>query len=452
MEVSARIFNLVIVTVLFALWSQMLWATEARHALVIGNAAYQHTTALENTLNDVRDLTADLTAAGFQVTRVEDVDLDGMIDAVDGFVAQLHQSGGVGLLYYSGHGVQVDGRNYLVPVDARLKRKSRVKYEAYALDDALRRMGGRGAGSVNLVILDACRDNPFAATKGAGDKGLARVEAPESTLILYAAKPGQTASDNPGGRNGLFTKHLRQAIQQPGLNVEASFADVVKGVYRESNRDQYPWKEGVLLSQFFFHPGGAPAPGPIPPPPPPVAALGHLQVSVNADGAEVTVNGRAMGRASAGQPLNLRNLPLGRVKVEVTASGHQPWSDTASLKPNQWVQMAAVLQPKAPLRAVRPTTRNRQLLTANISPSFDCNMASKPDEYAICGSLRLAELDREMAVLYKQSRSSSSSSFRSGVRAAQRAWLKRRTACKYDESCIEVLYLDQIQYLRNLEH
>jgi hypothetical protein len=139
-----------------------------------------------------------------------------------------------------------------VPVDAAMTRQSRVKYEAYALDDALARMGGRGAGSVNLVILDACRNNPFASTRSTGSRGLARVSAPESTLILYAAKPGQTASDNPSGRNGLFTEHLRKAIRRPDMDVEQAFTDVVVGVYQDSNRTQYPWKEGVLLLRFSF--------------------------------------------------------------------------------------------------------------------------------------------------------------------------------------------------------
>ncbi len=165
---------------LLLLFTHSAWAKPARLALVIGNAAYQHAKPLVNTLNDVRDVTKDLEATGFRVTRVENANLDQLIDAVDHFVGQLHEAGGVGLLYYSGHGIQVDGRNYLVPVDAKLKRKSRIKYETYSLGDALSRMGGRGAGAVNLVILDACRDNPFAASRGAGDKGLARVECPES--------------------------------------------------------------------------------------------------------------------------------------------------------------------------------------------------------------------------------------------------------------------------------
>ncbi len=229
-------------------------AAQHRQALVIGNAAYRYANPLVNTLNDARDIANELRATGFQVSEIYDADLDHLIDAMDKFVTRLHEQGGVGVLYYSGHGVQVDGENYLVPIDARLKRKSRIKYEAYALNDALSRMGGRGADSINLVVLDACRDNPFASTRGMGGKGLARVEAPESTLILYAAKPGQTASDNPEGHNGLFTKYLRQAIRRPGMNVENAFSEIVKQVYQESGRAQYPWKEGVLLHPFAFVP------------------------------------------------------------------------------------------------------------------------------------------------------------------------------------------------------
>ena len=230
-------------------------ANTARHALVIGNAAYQHVEPLVNTLNDARDISADLKKSGFTVTLVENTSLDQLIEAMDRYVDRLQSAGGVGLLYYSGHGVQVDGHNYLVPIDAHIKKQSRIKYEAYSLDDALRAMAGRGSGAVNLVVLDACRDNPFAATRSVGSKGLARVSAPESTLILYATRPGDTASDNPGQRNGLFTKHLRTAIQQPGINVEQAFSNVVRNVYSESNRTQYPWKEGVLLKPFAFMPG-----------------------------------------------------------------------------------------------------------------------------------------------------------------------------------------------------
>lgn len=243
----------------FSCWGMTVASEQPRSALVIGNAAYRHVPPLVNTLNDAHDIATDLRQAGFQVTEVHDADLATLIDTIDKFVKQLHQAGGVGLLYYSGHGIQVDGRNYLAPIDVELKNKSRIKYEAFALDDAIAPMGGRGGGAINLVILDACRDNPFAASRGTSDRGLARVEAPESTLILYATKPGQTADDNPQGRNGLFTKHLRHALQRAGVNVEMAFSEVVKRVYEESGQKQYPWKEGVLLNEFQFLPGSSTA-------------------------------------------------------------------------------------------------------------------------------------------------------------------------------------------------
>ncbi|MBU0498705.1 MAG: caspase family protein [Gammaproteobacteria bacterium] len=332
-------WNPLLLLLLLSPWSAAITADQPRLALVIGNAAYRHVAPLVNTLNDARDIAADLRQAGFQVTEVQDADLATLIDSVEKFATQLHQTGGVGLFYYSGHGIQVDGRNYLAPIDVELKNKGRIKYEAFALDDALGPMGGRGPGSVNLVILDACRDNPFATTRGTSNRGLARVEAPESTLILYATKPGQTADDNPQERNGLFTKHLRRALKTAGLNVETAFTEVVKGVYQESGQQQYPWKEGVLLNEFHFLPGGpaAPAPNPVPSPipAPPSAPQPQPKGAVPYSPAllqEITASSQlqsqrdSKGRGHSYQPRNAMDGDPGTAWVEGAAeSGIGEW-------------------------------------------------------------------------------------------------------------------------------
>lgn len=227
-------------------------AAQERIALVIGNANYQHYAPLDNPLNDANDLTADLSDLGFSVTLAVDASLDTTIDLVEQFGNQLRDSDAVGLFYYAGHAIQVDGENYLVPIDARLEQSSRVPFETYRINSALGAMRGRAQGAINLIILDACRNNPFPTSTRGASRGLARVAAPESTLILYATQPGQTASDNTAGRNGLFTKHLRKAIQRAGVDVEQGFSEVVRAVYRESGGRQYPWKEGVLLKEFAF--------------------------------------------------------------------------------------------------------------------------------------------------------------------------------------------------------
>lgn len=226
-------------------------AKQARHALLIGNAKYQHAPELINTLNDVEDVAKLLKKAGFEVTQVKDTDLDSMLDAVDKFITKVRQSDGVAMFYYSGHGIQFNGENYLIPIDARLKRSSRVRYEAFSVSDFINRMGNRGPEAINLVVLDACRDNPFSRSRSIGTKGLARLENfPESTLILYATKYGDTASDNPQGRNGLFTKHLKKELAKPGVHVDEAFNNVAQGVIRESGNKQHPWKEGVLFKKL----------------------------------------------------------------------------------------------------------------------------------------------------------------------------------------------------------
>ncbi len=250
----------------------LVWALEAaassgpRTALVIGNAAYETEEPLANTGNDARDMAAALHGLGFEVEHAENLDKRALARQANDFIRRLRARGGVGLFYYSGHGLQVGGKNYLLPVDVHIRDELDVPFEAYPVDRLLAGMGRREPGAVNLVVLDACRNNPYRGAKGLGAKGLARVDdAPPSTLLLYATKPGQTASDNPGGRNGLFTKHLLTAMRVQDVEVEQAFKQVVRDVYRESGQAQYPWLEGVLVGRFYFRPdpGGSVA-GPDP--------------------------------------------------------------------------------------------------------------------------------------------------------------------------------------------
>ncbi len=318
-------------------------AGERRLALVIGNAAYPDD-PLVNTVNDAADMAAKLDELGFRVTKHTNLRRRALARALTDFVREARGEDGVALFYYSGHGLQVDGRNYLVPVDAEIRDALDVPVEAIAVDRLLAGLGDRGESAINLLILDACRDNPYGGSgkKGLGDKGLARVTAPSGTLILYATRPGETASDNPGGRNGLFTKHLLAAIDDPGVAVEDAFKEVARHVYRDSRKAQSPWQEGVIFGQFYFRP---PAPGPVAPPPPPLR--GYLQVSVSTE-ARVTVAGRAVGKAQPGQPLNLsRGLPVGAVEVEVGAPGHEGQTRRVTIPPNAWAQVHFTLEREA---------------------------------------------------------------------------------------------------------
>lgn len=221
---------------------------QRRTALVIGNAAYS-VNPLRNPVNDAADMAASLRQLGFQVAELHDAGLQRMEEAVEQFTRQLG-GGGVGVFYFSGHGVQVNGLNYLVPVDARISRESDVKYQSVHIDWVLDRMR-EAANELNFVILDACRNNPYARSWRSGQQGLAAVEAVTGSLIAYATAPGTTAEDGPG-RNGTYTKHLLHFMQMPGLSVEQMFKEVRVAVAQETGRKQIPWVSTSILGDFYF--------------------------------------------------------------------------------------------------------------------------------------------------------------------------------------------------------
>ena len=225
-------------------------SANARTALVIGNGAYTNLSALANPSNDARDMASSLTALGFEVQLLVDASHESIEDAVLDFGEKLHKGGGVGLFYYAGHGVQDQGRNYLIPVEANIRRATQLKRKAVDVGWVLDEMAAANNG-LNMVILDACRDNPFAEFRSA-DRGLAKMEGPKGTFIAYATAPGDVAADGEG-RNGLFTKHLLSAMQQPDQPVELAFKDVVKAVSDESRGRQTPFITSSLTGDFYFN-------------------------------------------------------------------------------------------------------------------------------------------------------------------------------------------------------
>jgi uncharacterized caspase-like protein len=221
---------------------------ERRTALVIGNAAYRND-PLRNAVNDATDMASTLRKLAFEVMELHDAGHQQMEDGVEQFTRQLGR-GGVGLFYFSGHGVQVNGQNYLIPVDARISRESDIKYQSVQVDWVLDRM--RDAGNeLNVIILDACRNNPYTRSMRTGQPGLAVTQAPSGSLIGYATSPGTTAEDGPG-RNGTYTKYLLQYMQIPNLSAEQMFKEVRVAVYQETGKKQLPWVSTSLLGDFYF--------------------------------------------------------------------------------------------------------------------------------------------------------------------------------------------------------
>ncbi len=219
-----------------------------RLALVVGNSAYS-TSPLRNPVNDARAMAEGLTNAGFEVILREDLSQNDMKRAIREFGRRL-RNGGVGLFYYAGHGVQVEGRNYLIPVNAVINSEPEVEYESVDVGFVLAQMES-ARSRLNIVILDACRDNPFARSYRSAVRGLASIDAPLGTLIAYSTAPGSVASDGDGD-HGLFTEELIRNLQVPGLKIEDVFKRVRVGVQEKTAGRQVPWESSSLTGDFYF--------------------------------------------------------------------------------------------------------------------------------------------------------------------------------------------------------
>ena len=237
-----------------------------RLALVIGNGAYDNG-PLRNPGNDARAMARTLRALGFEVIEHHDLDFQGMRRAVVEFGEKMAE-GGVSLFYYSGHGLQVGGRNYLIPLRARLTSERYVAAETVELDAVLKEMDA-GRSALNIVILDACRDNPLTKGWRSSSRGLAPTNAPPGTVVAYATDPGDVASDGEPGANGVFTGELLKLLPQPGLKIEEVFKRAYNAVYRVTNGRQQPWLATKFNGDFYFATRPAPVatPGPTAPRP-----------------------------------------------------------------------------------------------------------------------------------------------------------------------------------------
>jgi len=224
---------------------------EKRIALVIGNGAYKDA-PLRNPVNDARAIARTLQGLGFQVIQKENASLKEMQEAIRVFGDRL-RGGGVGLFYYAGHGMQVRGRNYLIPVNTDIQREDEVTYNGVDANLVLEKMD-TAKNRVNLVILDACRNNPFARSFRSAARGLVPMEAPVGTLVAFATAPGSVAADG-NGANGLYTQHLLASMNQPGLRIEDVFKRVRAGVRKASGNRQVPWENTSLEGDFYFKPG-----------------------------------------------------------------------------------------------------------------------------------------------------------------------------------------------------
>ena len=364
-------------------WTTVLFAlpleASQRVALVIGNSAYEHVPRLNNPGNDARDFSARLEALGFQVTTRLDLDQQGLNRALQQF-ARDSAGAEIALLFFAGHGIEVDGKNWLVPIDARLQSDTDVEFESVAQELALRSVGG--AQQLRLVILDACRDNPFAnamqragATRSIG-RGLGRIEPTGGTLVAYAARDGTTADDGRG-RNSPYTAALLRELEEPGVEVSLLFRRVRDRVLESTGHRQEPFTYGSLpsLALYLNPPVATPSPRPaetvagvtVAPAPP---------VGVSPEVLELEFWRSIQGSANAGDfEAYLRRYPEGLftelAKNRIAALRVEP----APARPDA---------PPAQARlSVKATPTNARIRIMNIVPAYREGMVLDPGRYDI---------------------------------------------------------------------
>ena len=230
---------------------------ENRIALVIGNSSYTAVTALPNPANDAKAMTNFLNSAGFQVVQAPDLTQSDMRRTIADFAKTVTEKGPdtVALVFYAGHGLQVDGENFLVPVDARIEREADVPLQAMRLNDLMNALSSVPSKS-RIVILDACRNNPFSTINKTAGRGLAIVDAPNGSIVSYSTAPGTEALDGDG-QNSPYTTALMKIGHEPGLQIEQLLKRVRLDVSNTTARQQFPWESSSLTVEFSFFPAGS---------------------------------------------------------------------------------------------------------------------------------------------------------------------------------------------------
>lgn len=235
--------------------SATLAAAEPRIALVIGNGGYQNVTRLDNPVADGQLMAETLESVGFEVTLLLDGEQDAIKRAVADFGRALRDAGpdATGLFYFAGHGVQSRGVNYLLPVDGVIQDEADLDLVAVQADWVLRQLFS-ARNRTNIVILDACRNNPFESFSGTAERGLAEMNAPTGTFIAYASAPGSVALDGAAGSHSPFTEALSAGILAAGAPIEQIFRQVRVAVLEKTGQQQTPWDSSSLTSEFYFRP------------------------------------------------------------------------------------------------------------------------------------------------------------------------------------------------------
>ncbi len=267
MRPTQRFQSIVLATLLCLLSLALPVHAQTKLALVIGNSAYSNLPVLLNPANDAKLLSENLQKLGFTVSSLTDQSQSQMKSAIAQFTQKVTDAGTdtIALLYYAGHGVQIDGTNYLVPVDANVNTAGDVVLGAVSATDLLKTLELARA-KVNVLVLDACRNNPFKSNTRGFSRGLARVEAPPGSIVAYATAPGQVAADGDGN-NSPYAEALSRNLATPGLALESIFRQVRIEVSDKTEGAQVPWEETSLTQEVVLLKATEAAPEPAQPQP-----------------------------------------------------------------------------------------------------------------------------------------------------------------------------------------
>jgi len=240
-------FKKLFIFLLLAFSYQLSYAAQRRVALIIGNSDYTFS-PLKNPVNDANGMAAVLQKMGFKVVKGTNLTRKQMRLKVREFGNAIKHAD-VSLFYFAGHGMQFDGQNYLIPVQSNIGSEDEIMDEAINASSVLRKMESAGS-SVNIVILDACRNNPFKRSFRSASRGLTRIEGPKGSLIAYATSPGSVAADGEGS-HGLYTENLIKYIQEP-IPLEKVFKKVRIAVSNSTEDKQIPWENSSLVGEDFY--------------------------------------------------------------------------------------------------------------------------------------------------------------------------------------------------------
>jgi len=306
-----------------------------RIALIIGNSDYR-TAPLNNPVNDARDMADALRQLKFKVIEKINADKKDIILSIDEFYNQLRRSD-VGIFYYAGHGMQIQGTNYLIPVDAHVTSEADIQFEAIDAGRVLGKMNDAG-NKMNIVILDACRDNPFKRSFRTERQGLAQMDAPKGTIIAYATAPGSVAAEGTG-RNGIYTKYLLKNMRKPELSVMEVFRETGLGVMQETQDKQIPWVSTTPIQRYYLAGGSA-----VIQKLSPKSRKSQIEISANVSGARVLVDGRGVGAT----PTQGVEVSPGSHRIRLEKEGYEAYEKSVLVEAGRTFSIQVYLDKKKP--------------------------------------------------------------------------------------------------------